>query len=162
MIGLVALGLYMSETEAYGLYLIHKSIGTILIAVILIRAIIRLRKGWPANVSKGKAWEHALARVVHWVLIVTTLVVPVSGMIDSVMIGRGLGIFGLELIADNMDANGEPIAINKSVGEFAGWLHGAFGWILIGALVLHIAGALKHHLIDRDGTLRRMLGATST
>lgn len=38
-------------------------------------------------------------------------------------------------------------------------MHGWGDYLIIGAVVLHIVGALKHHLIERDGTLRRMLGA---
>jgi cytochrome b561 len=39
-----------------------------------------------------------------------------------------------------------------------GIAHTALAYLMLLAVALHIAGALKHHLVDRDGTLRRMLG----
>jgi cytochrome b561 len=48
---------------------------------------------------------------------------------------------------------------NEALHDFLQKVHIVFAWILAGAFALHGCGALKHHLIDRDGTLRRMLGA---
>ena len=46
---------------------------------------------------------------------------------------------------------------DPSIAELSATLHYVLQWVLIGAIVLHVAGALKHHLLDRDATLRRML-----
>ena len=157
MIILIGLGLYMGQTNAYSLYPLHKSIGVLLLVFILARVVIRMRKGWPDNMGAGAAWEHKLAHVIHWILILGTLAMPLSGMIDAVMAGRGLSVFGLELIGSNMDAEGKTTAINSGLSDIASTLHSIVGKLLIAAILLHVAGALKHHLIDRDGALLRML-----
>jgi cytochrome b561 len=48
---------------------------------------------------------------------------------------------------------------NEWLHDFLQHVHIVVAWILAGAIALHVGGALKHHLIDKDGTLRRMLGA---
>lgn len=158
MILMMGVGIYMVQTETRSLISTHKSVGIALFVFILARVILRLRKGWPEDVSTGKAWEHSLARVVHWVLILATLAMPLSGMFDSVMGGRGLSLFGLDLIGANIGANGRPEAINKALSDLGGMVHGTTAKVLIGAIALHVAGAFKHHIIDRDSTLKRMMG----
>lgn len=158
IIALICLGIYMSETRAFALYDVHKSIGLLLFAVIVARVVLRLNKGWPDSVSEGPAWEHYVARVVHWVLILGTLIMPLSGMLDAVMSGQGLSIFGLELVPGNPGDTGRPQAINEGLAEIAEEIHHFSGYALIAAIVLHVAGALKHHMIDKDSTLKRMVG----
>ncbi|WP_420332244.1 cytochrome b [Roseibium sp.] len=158
IIGLISLGIFMSNTRSFSLYDIHKSIGLLVFAIVVVRVLVRLQKGWPENISEGPAWEHGVARVVHWILILGTIIMPLSGMLDAVMSGQGLSIFGLDLIADNPGNNGRPQAIDESMAEMAEEAHQLTGYVLIGAIVLHVAGALKHHLVDGDNTLIRMLG----
>lgn len=158
IIGLISMGVYMSETRNFSLYGIHKSIGLLVFAVIVVRVFVRLRKGWPESISEGPAWEHGVARAVHWVLILGTLIMPLSGMLDAVMSGQGLSIFGLDLIAGNPGDNGRPKPINEGLAEVAEEVHHFTGYVLIAAIVLHVAGTLKHHLVDGDNTLVRMLG----
>lgn len=157
VIALLAMGKYMSQTEAFSLYGLHKSLGITLFAFILVRTAIRLRRGWPSSVSEGAAWEHKLAHLTHWALIAATLVMPLSGIMDSYMSGRGVSVFELQLITSNIGSSGRPEAINESLSELSEMVHIQTGNILIGAVVLHIVGALKHHIVDRDGTLNRML-----
>lgn len=158
MIAMIAVGIYMEENEVFSLYGIHKSIGVLLFVVILWRVLVRVRQGWPDNISTGAAWEHWLAKIIHWVLILGTIAMPISGMVDSLMAGRGLSIFGLELVGMNMGAEGKPVAINEGLSDTASRVHALVGKVMIGAILLHVAGALKHHVIDRDNTLRRMTG----
>lgn len=160
MIGLLGVGLYMEQTSTYALYPLHKSFGVIIFFVILARVIWRVMNGWPQPASQYQAWEHNLAKVVHWVLIIGTVAMPISGMMMSGAGGHGISVFGLELLASNPDpANAHKvIPLNKEMAEIGHTVHGLLGKVLIAAIVLHIAGALKHHLIDKDGTLRRMLG----
>lgn len=79
----------------------------------------------------------------------------------SVMSGHGASLFGLELIARNPGSANpvEVIALNGVLAAVAHQIHSLAGDILIVGVVLHIAGAYKHPLVDKDGTLRRMLGA---
>ncbi len=77
MIALLIVGTYMHENEVYSLYPIHKSVGTFLFAIFMIRVVLRLKMGWPETVSTGKKWEHQLSRFVHWALLISTVVLPV-------------------------------------------------------------------------------------
>lgn len=160
MIAVVAMGLYMTRADSFALYGIHKSLGIVLFVFILWRVVLRLRKGWPEEVSSGSRWEHGLARVIHWILILGTIAMPLSGMLDAYMSGRGLSVFGLDLVAVNLGDAGRAVAINKNLAELGEIIHIQAANILIAAVILHIVGALKHHVIDKDGTLRRMLGAS--
>lgn len=159
MIAVIAMGLYMTRAENFALYGVHKSLGIILFGFILWRAVLRLRKGWPEDVSSGNRMEHGVARVIHWVLILGTIAMPLSGILDAYMSGRGLSIFGLDLLAANLGDTGRGIAINKNLAEFGEIIHLVAAKIVIAAIILHVAGAFKHHIIDKDGTLRRMLWA---
>jgi len=159
IIGLIAIGLYMAQNKAYALYPIHKSIGVILLGFIVVRVLFRIKEGWPKNISTGKKWEHALAKIVHWVLILGTLALPISGVIMSYYGGHGVAVFGLDVLSKNYDpALGRAIPINAEWSKTGSFVHEWAGKALIGVITLHVLGALKHHVLDKDNTLRRMLG----
>lgn len=160
MIGLLAVGVYMAETETYFLYQWHKSFGVAIFAVILLRVVWRLKNGWPTPVSQYKKWEHTLAKIVHWTLIIGTLLMPISGFLMSAVGGHGVDFFGIELVARNANPENarEALPHNETIAGLAHEIHEYAGFAIIGALVLHIAGAIKHHAVDKDATLRRMLG----
>lgn len=159
MIGLLAAGLYMEQFKAYWLYPIHKSFGVIIFAFIAVRVINRILEGWPENISKGAQWEHILAKIIHWALILGTIIMPISGMMMSGLGGHGIHVFGIELMARNHDpVSGETVPINGFLAGLGAQAHDIAGKILLGAIALHLLGALKHHVLDKDATLRRMLG----
>lgn len=157
MIGLLSVGIYMEEFSAYSLYPIHKSMGVLALLLILPRVVVRIAKGWPAHAGEYAAHEKVLAKVAHWVLILGTLLMPISGMLMSGLGGRGIYVFGVELMAKNLDAAGEVLPINPMIAGIAHEAHGWIAYVVIGALVLHIAGAIKHHVMDKDRTLMRMV-----
>ncbi|SET67566.1 cytochrome b [Thalassotalea agarivorans] len=160
MIILLAVGVYMTETENHALYPIHKSFGVLILIFVVPRVFWRMKNGWPEPVSQYSMIEITLSKLIHWVLIIGTVLMPVSGMMMSGYGGHGIAIFGLELVPMNFDPTNpkEVIPINGALAGLGHQMHGLIGNILIGAIVLHFAGALKHHLIDKDGTMRRMLG----
>ena len=162
IIGLLATGIYMSENGVYALYPWHKAIGFIILFVALARVIWRMKNGWPTAAANYKPIEHKLASIVHWVLIIATLMMPISGLMASVLGGHGLSVFGLEVFAPNysVDDPEKTLPINYELSKLGGAIHFYLGYTVIVALSLHIAGALKHHIIDKDGTLKRMLGKT--
>lgn len=160
VIGMLALGIYMKETESYGLYDVHKSIGVAVLVVALIRLFWRLGNGWPAALSDDGPALRFIARLTHWMLIIVTLLMPVSGALMSVAGGRGLSFFGFELMAANRDpANpDEVLAYSETLADFAHETHEVVAFLLIFLVLLHLAGALKHQLVNKDATLRRMFG----
>lgn len=158
IIALIAVGLYMSENEVWDLYPIHKSVGIILFVFILYRVIRRLMRGWPEPVGQYAKHEIILSKIIHWVLLIGTLMFPISGMMMSGAGGHGISVFGFELLASNYNAAGEAIALNPTLAEAGHETHEILGTVMMIAIALHIIGAWKHHLIDKDDTLKRMLG----
>lgn len=157
---LTGIGIYMANMEAWNLYSIHKSLGIILFAVILLRVIWRFKQGWPKPVSQYKKVEQFLSKVVHWTLLVGTLAMPISGMLYSGLSGHGFDIFGWVLVDHIPDPNNpnEVLPRHEYFSALSEQTHEVLGYTLSFAIVLHIAGALKHHFVDKDRTLLRMLG----
>jgi cytochrome b561 len=166
--GLWPLGFYMARTRTYSLWPLHQSSGTVLLIVILIRLAWRFQNGWPQPVSVYSRVEQVLARTVHWTLVVALVVLPLTGLISGYAGGYDITVFGWQILADNPNnAIVAADAIHKlkvnprseALHDFLQLVHIVMSRILAAAVLLHIAGALKHHLVDKDGTLRRMLGA---
>ncbi|WP_428087610.1 cytochrome b [Candidatus Thioglobus sp.] len=159
IITLAIVGVYMSQNEAFELYPIHKSIGVLIFAVIIIRVYWRFVNGWLAPAANYPKIEKNLSKIVHWVLIIATIIMPISGFIMSGAGGHGVSVFGLEIVAANFDPlTQKAIAHNAELAGFMHNTHEIAGWTMIVAILLHLAGAIKHHFMDKDGTLRRMLG----
>lgn len=154
---LMGVGVYMSKNKVYSLYDIHKSVGILIFAVIILRIIWRLKNGWPKPLNTQHAMELKLAKIVHWVLIIGTILFPLSGMMMSGAGGYGLPIFDFELLAANR-VDGKTVPLNATVAGIGSQLHEVLLWIMGGAIFLHVAGALKHHFVYKDKTLARMLG----
>ena len=160
IIALLAVGVYMAETETFALYPWHKSFGVLVFFFVLLRVAWRVKNGWPTPVRAYERIEQQLSKVVHYVLLIGTVVMPLSGFLMSSLGGNGVDFFGIELVARNPDpANPrEVIPLNGALGSLGHAIHHWVGYLMIAALVLHIAGAVKHHVTDKDGTLVRMLG----
>ncbi|MBW5290734.1 MAG: Cytochrome B561 [Candidatus Ruthia sp. Asou_11_S2] len=159
IITLAVIGVYMSENEVFALYPIHKSIGVLIFAVIVIRIYWRFVNGWLQPVANYTKIEYNLSKIVHWVLIIATIVMPISGFIMSGAGGYGVSVFGLEIVAANFDPVAKKaIAHNAALASFMSGTHANAGWTMIIAIFLHLAGAIKHHFMDKDSTLKRMLG----
>jgi cytochrome b561 len=160
IITMLAVGFYMATFEVWSLFPIHKAFGVIALLIILPRVLWRLKSGWPVTVREYPTWEHKLAVVTHWVLILGTLIMPISGFIFSGAGGHGVDVFGLVLAPMNPDPTNphEVIPFNATVADIGHETHEIVGYIMAIAIVLHIAGALKHHIIDKDRTLLRMFG----
>lgn len=157
MIGMIVLGIYIGENEAYHLMPTHKSVGILIFVFVVWRLILRLSKGFPTPLGNPSALQHLVAMIVHWILLLGTVLFPLSGMIMSAMGGRGLNMFGLELVASNI-VDGKPVALNGALAGLAHTIHTSIVPVMIAAIVLHILGALYHHWIVKDDTLKRMTG----
>lgn len=155
---LIGGGVYMQENKFYPLYHWHKSFGVLIFLFILYRIYRRFRLGWPPPARDYGRYQRMLAHLVHWVLIVGTVVFPISGMMHSGAGGHGVPFFFFELVPSNYDAAGNAIPYHEGARELGKSIHAITGDIMIWAIALHIMGALKHHLIDKDNTLKRMLG----
>jgi cytochrome b561 len=160
IIGLLALGLYMEQNEAYELYDIHKSIGVLIFSFILARLAWRIKQGWLKPVREYSKVEQTLSALVHYILLIGSVLIPLTGLMMSIGGGHGLDIFAFNLIPENhsLENPTETLPLNETISSLGAGLHSIISYLLIVALILHIAGALKHHFMDNDATLRRMLG----
>lgn len=159
IIGLIALGIYMVETETWHLYDIHKSIGLLTFAAILTRLAWRWRNGLPQPVRPVSRLEHVTAAAAHLVLLILTVVLPVTGMLYSGASGHGFGIFDWAIFPSHYCGD-QAVPLSARWSDLGQAMHGLLGYLLLALIVLHASAALKHHFIDRDATLKRMLGRT--
>ena len=126
---------------------VHKSFGVTIFALILLRIIWRLTHTPPALLSSYKAIERKLANGTHRLLYLLMLVLPLSGVIMATYSKYGIKWFGMNFIK-GLD--------NNPMRELYKSIHEIVGLILLAFVVIHILGALKHKLIDKDDTLKRM------
>ncbi|MGA9341398.1 MAG: cytochrome b [Rhodanobacteraceae bacterium] len=133
-------------------YSFHKSLGLTILALALLRIVWRILDRRPAPPSAMPRWQVIAARASHVLLYVLLFAVPLSGwLFDSTASLRPLFWWGIIRMPN---LTGGPLPAWK---EAAANLHATLFWTLFAVAALHAAAALKHHLIDRDDVLRRML-----
>lgn len=146
------LGLYTWElakeasprTFYFGL---HKSVGVTLLALIVVRLLWRISHKPPAPLSTHQRWEQKLSTATHHVLYLLMLAIPVSGLIMATASKYGVKWFEIKIISGLDDP-----ALRDLFHE----VHEITISLLVLMIILHIAGALKHKLIDKDDTMKRM------
>ena len=155
LIGLFILGLYMVELTYYdSLYnklpFIHKSIGILLGLLLLLRLIWKQFNPSVAPLRSHRPFEILGAKLAHWGLYLLTIVIVISGYLISTANGSGISVF---------DWFSVPASITTIPGQedLAGLVHKVMAYALIGVTLIHAGAALKHHFVDKDDTLRRML-----
>ena len=154
IIGLLAIGIYMEgldySDDKMKLYGLHKAIGILVLTAMLIRVFWRFASRHPIALGTHKTWEKILSKIVHVILYLMAFSMPLSGWAMSSSYGYPVSIFGLFTI---------PNLVDKDVvrGELLTKIHEFGGYAMIAVIVLHVVGALKHHVIDKDNTLKRML-----
>ncbi|MBX8486017.1 cytochrome b [Pseudomonas cichorii] len=154
--GLFALGLWMMGLDYYDTWRkagpdLHKSIGLTLFAVMLFRVVWRLISPPPAPLASYSRLTRLGAAFGHFFLYAALFAVMFAGYLISTADGVGIPVFGLFEV---------PALISGLPGqsETAGWIHFYLAWTIVVFAGFHGLAALKHHFIDRDVTLKRMLG----
>lgn len=128
----------------------HIGLGATFALVLLARVFASYAQPRPTPPEQSPALKF-LASATHQVLLIAILVQIVSGPLTIWSGARAINVFDLFSIPS-------PFAErNQGVHEFAELPHAIGRWTLVAAISLHILGALKHALIDRDGVLMRML-----
>lgn len=128
----------------------HVGIGAAFALVLLARVFASYAQPRPTPPEQTPILKF-LSSATHQVLLIAILIQVISGLLAVWSGGRAINVFDLFQIP------GPFAERNQGVHEFAEVLHGIGRWVIVGALSLHILGALKHALIDRDGVLKRML-----
>lgn len=137
------------------LFSLHKTLGVVVFAVALARILWALTQTKPGGLHPERKAETMLAELVHWLLYVSLVAVPLTGWIHHAATSG----FAPILLPIGQDLPLVPK--NEQVAEIFASLHWIWSKIMIGAVLLHIAGALKHQIVDKDATLRRMWFGTA-
>ncbi|MGE3147895.1 MAG: cytochrome b [Pseudorhodoplanes sp.] len=132
------------------LYTVHKSLGMTILILMTLRIVYRLAAGAPAAYAGLNRLEKALSSAVHGLLYLLLFLMPLVGWVANSAYGMKTPFWGLFEFP-------QIIAKNEALSERLFTLHKYVGWVVAAVVVLHVAGALKHYVIDRDGVLQRML-----
>ena len=146
-------GVYMSDLpfspQRLKLYNWHKWAGVTILALSALRLLWRLTHRPPADVPMP-AWQRLAAHGTHHLLYLLFFAVPLVGWAYSSAAGFPIVLFGVLPLPDFVSPDK---ALSEAIKPWHGWLAYAMAVLV----VLHVAGALKHHFVDRDGLLARML-----
>ena len=148
IIALLAVGFYMtnglSKEAPYRMtiYNLHKSLGVTILTLIALRIFFRLSRPIPLLPDSMPKVIQKLAHSTHFLLYLLMILMPLSGYLMSNSYGFPVYLFGLKM----------PILVerNMDMAQFFAEAHGYLGFILVGVLVLHIAGVIKHRFFDKN------------
>jgi cytochrome b561 len=157
IIGLLALGWFMVHGDIkaatkFDLYQLHKSLGFLSVALLLLRLCARI--AWPAPQAPPAMprWERRIAGLTHLLFYALLLVAFLSGWLlaSAAIIPIPTRFFDLFVIP-NLGGPDTALAADMT------YLHYLVSRLLMGLIVLHIAAAAKHHFVDRDDVFLRMV-----
>ncbi|MGF1454015.1 MAG: cytochrome b [Alphaproteobacteria bacterium] len=161
IIGMLIVGTIMENMEfsdlKFELYQLHKSFGLTLMVLALIRLLWRVPGAVPALPATMPGWQRRASSVSHILLYGFMFAMPLSGwvMVSASDLGIQTSYFGLFDVPHLV----EP---DEDLEETMKRVHGLLAWGLVALLAVHLCAALKHHLVDRDAVLRRMLPGRTT
>ncbi|MGC3936915.1 cytochrome b/b6 domain-containing protein [Roseobacter sp. EG26] len=154
-LGIYANGLPYETSEQLAqkawMFSLHKTLGVTVFFVALARICWAFSQEKPGLLHPDRKIESLAAETVHWLLYGSLMLVPLSGWIHHAATD------GFAPIWWPLGQSLPLVPKSEAVASVSAGLHIVFERVLAASIFLHIAGALKHHLIDKDATLRRML-----
>ncbi len=153
--GLFGLGYYMVGLSYYHEWYrlapdIHRSLGILLFMVVLFRVVWRFANPVPEPLPTHTRWEVISAHLAHMLLYILLFVAMVSGYLISTADGSSISVFNWFEVPS---VTGQV----KGMEDVAGDVHYWSTWAIVILAGLHALAAVKHHILDKDNTLRRML-----
>lgn len=148
------LGVYMADLHLSPLKLqlfsYHKWLGVTVFMLVAIRLIWRAKHTPPAMSPSITLWQQRAAHGLHHTLYVLIFAIPVTGWLMSSAKGVPTVYLGLIQLPDLLGKD-------KALGHTLENVHATLNYLMLALLVLHVVAALRHHYIERDDTLVRML-----
>jgi len=153
----LALGIYMNEflsndsTNRYQIYDLHKSMGILVLILLIIRIANRFIKTPPALPSSIRPIEQKLARLGHLILYFLMLITPFSGYLMSSFAGYPVKLFSLEL--PNL------VGTNFTLAKICAEIHEISAYALLGIIIIHVLAVIKHRFFDKpeNDVLKRII-----
>lgn len=130
----------------------HVSIGPSILALMLLRLVWRLTHRPPPAPADLPPGLRVLSRATHWAFYVLLIALPLLGWTAASGFGATPYLFGVIPLPALIDKD-------KPTAEAIGGAHGLLAWALLAVIALHVAGALYHATVKRDGVVGRMLPA---
>jgi cytochrome b561 len=157
-----AIGIYMSDLPfsplRLKLYNYHKWAGITFLILSVLRLVWRLLNKPPALPKAIEQampnWQTKVYHATHYALYALFFAVPLIGWAYSSAAGFPIVLFGVLPLPDFL-------AVDKEFAKQIKDLHEISAFALVGLALLHIGAALKHHFIDKDGLVSRMLPSSS-
>ena len=159
----IPLGWRMSDlpfgNAKFELFQLHKSIGITILALSLVRLGWRLTHPAPPLPDHMKRWEKILARATHVGFYVVMIATPLGGwvLVSASSLNIPTMIWDVIPLPHLPGFDAMSLEQREAISDRVGSAHSALAWFAVFLLVLHVAGALKHHLLDKDSVLWRML-----
>lgn len=132
------------------LYNFHKSLGVLILILMILRLINRLAVGAPIADPGIEPWQKTMSSIVHTSLYVLLFAMPVVGYVANSAYGAStpfFDLFNLPMIVEKNDALATQLFT----------VHRWVGWLVIIIILVHAGAALYHYFIRRDDVLKRML-----
>jgi cytochrome b561 len=146
------LGLYMADLHLsplkLRLYSYHKWAGMTIMLLVAFRLAWRLTHV-PPPLPAMAVWQRRASEIVHGLLYLLMLAIPLSGWLMSSAEGFPVVWFGVLQLPD-------LIGKNHALSEQLGDVHEILNYTMLVLVILHVAGALQHHFVDRQPFLQRM------
>ena len=154
MLGLLGLGFYMHDLplspQKLQLYAWHKWAGVTVFLLVILRLAWRVTHKAPLLPAGMPRWQQWAAQATHLLLYGLMLAIPLSGWLMSSAKGFQTVWFGVLPLPD-------LLAKDKALGDLLQTLHMSLNLLLVALLAAHVGASLKHHFINKDDVLLRML-----
>jgi cytochrome b561 len=152
---IVPLGLVMvyENPMQNEMFIVHKSLGMLILILMALRLINRFVTGAPAPEPGLAAWQRAASSAVHGLLYLALTVQPIIGYVGHSAFGEKgtptpfFWLFEFPPI----------VSPNNALSDQLFSVHRVLGWVIAALVVVHIGAALQHYFIIKDGVLQRML-----
>ena len=152
--------------DKWQLYDVHKSIGVIVLGLVLLRLLWRFTNPVPKLPAGTSTWQRKAASLSHFMLYAAMLVMPISAYAASKSGDFTVNIFGFyempDIVAWLRDTAPELIGRKKPIHVWGNLIHEYTSYVLYALVGLHLAAALWHHYARKDGVMARMLGGQTS
>ena len=153
VLGMIVVGFIMANMpnseQKFQLINLHKATGVLILLFVLLRLIWKL-----INITVNidiPTWHRLAAKIGHTLLYILMFVMPISGIVMSIVGGRNINIYGIYII--------EAVTKNEQIATAAWIIHSYMAWAFASIISLHILAALYHHFIRKDNVLKSMIGS---